>query len=69
MGFTEFKLAARARVRPLVLGLDRLGLTPLTVSVIGLLITAVSGWIVARGGLFPGAVVFLTNHAEHGYIL
>jgi CDP-diacylglycerol--glycerol-3-phosphate 3-phosphatidyltransferase len=61
MGFTEFKLAARARVRPLVLGLDRLGLTPLAVSVIGLLITAVSGWIVARGGLFPGAVVFLVG--------
>jgi len=59
MGFTEFKLAARARVRPLVLGLDKLGLTPLAVSVIGLLITAVSGWIVALGSLFLGAVVFL----------
>jgi len=58
MGFTEFKLAARGRIRPLVLGLDKLGMTPLMVSLVGLLITALSGWIVARGGLFPGAVVF-----------
>jgi CDP-diacylglycerol--glycerol-3-phosphate 3-phosphatidyltransferase len=61
MGFTEFKLAARGRVRPLVLALDRLGMTPLVVSLLGLLITAVSGWIVARGGLFFGAVVFLVG--------
>jgi CDP-diacylglycerol--glycerol-3-phosphate 3-phosphatidyltransferase len=61
MGFTEFKLAARGRVRPLVLALDRLGMTPLMVSLLGLLITAVSGWIVARGGLFFGAVVFLVG--------
>ena len=58
MGFTEFKLAARGRIRPLVLGLDKLGMTPLMVSLVGLLITALSGWFVARGGLFPGAVVF-----------
>ena len=45
----------------MVLGLDRLGLTPLTVSLIGLVITAISGWIVARGGLLPGAVVFLVG--------
>lgn len=61
MGFTEFKQAARARVRPVVLVLDRLGMTPLSVSLIGLVITAVSGWIVARGGLFPGALVFLVG--------
>ena len=61
MGLTEFKLAARGRVRPLVLALDRLGMTPLMVSLLGLLITAVSGWIVARGGLFFGAVVFLVG--------
>ena len=61
MGLTEFKLAARGRVRPLVLALDRLGMTPLMVSLLGLLITAVSGLIVARGGLFFGAVVFLVG--------
>ncbi len=61
MGLTEFKLAARGRVRPVVLALDRLGMTPLMVSLLGLLITAVSGWIVARGGLFFGAVVFLVG--------
>jgi len=61
MGFTEFKLAARGRVRPVVLALDRLGMTPLMVSLLGLLITAVSGWIVAHGGLFFGAVVFLVG--------
>jgi phosphatidylglycerophosphate synthase len=59
MGFAEFKLAARTRVRPVVLALDGLGLTPLGVSVIGLLITAVSGLIIARGNLFLGAIVFL----------
>ena len=59
MGFTEFKQAARARIRPLVLAVDRLGMTPLSVSLTGLLITAVSGLIVARGNLFLGAIVFL----------
>lgn len=61
MGFTEFKLSARGKLRPLVLMLDRLGLTPLAVSLIGLLITAVSGWIVAKGALFFGAIVFLVG--------
>jgi CDP-diacylglycerol--glycerol-3-phosphate 3-phosphatidyltransferase len=61
MGFVEFKLSARSKLKPLVLFLDRLGLTPLGVSLIGLLITAVSGWIVAKGGLFFGAVVFLVG--------
>ena len=59
MDFKEIKDSARGRVRPLVLFLDRLGLTPLTVSLIGLLITAISGWIVSRGGLFFGAIVFV----------
>lgn len=58
MDFTEMKDSARGRLRPLVLFLDRMGLTPLTVSLIGLLITAISGWIVAKGGLFFGAIVF-----------
>ncbi|MEN8006049.1 MAG: CDP-alcohol phosphatidyltransferase family protein, partial [Candidatus Krumholzibacteriota bacterium] len=58
MGFTEIKDSARGRLRPLVLMLDGLGLTPLTVSLVGLFITAVSGWIVAQGALFFGAIVF-----------
>jgi hypothetical protein len=31
MGLTEFKLAVRSRIRPLVLILDRMGMTPLAV--------------------------------------
>ncbi len=59
MDFTEIKNSARGRLRPLVLFLDRLGMTPLTISLIGLFITAISGWIVAQGGLFFGAIVFV----------
>jgi len=36
-------------------------MTPLAVSLIGLLITAVSGWMVAKGALFFGAIVFLVG--------
>ncbi|MCK9995546.1 MAG: CDP-alcohol phosphatidyltransferase family protein [Candidatus Krumholzibacteria bacterium] len=61
MGFTEFKQSARGKVRPLVLALDKLGMTPLMVSLLGLLITAISGFIVARGNLFFGAIVFLVG--------
>ena len=61
MGFTEFKMSARSRLRPLVLMLDKLGMTPLSISLIGLLITAISGWIVAQGSLFFGAIVFLVG--------
>ncbi len=61
MDFKEIKDSARGRLRPLVLILDRLGLTPLTVSLIGLFITALSGWIVAHGGLFFGAIVFVVG--------
>jgi len=61
MGFTEFKQSARGKVRPLVLALDKLGMTPLMVSLLGLLITAISGFIVARGSLFLGAIVFVVG--------
>ncbi len=63
MSFTEFKLSARAKVKPVVLTLDRMGLSPLSVSVIGLVITAVSGLIIARGSLFFGALVFAVGSA------
>ncbi len=57
----KIKETARAKVRPLVLALDRLGLTPTSVSVIGLLVTFVAAWIIAQGGLFLGALVLLVG--------
>ncbi len=59
MDFAQFKLDTRAKLKPLVLSLDRLGMSPLGVSLVGLFITAVSGLIIARGNLFLGALVFL----------
>ncbi len=63
MDFAAFKQNARSRVRPLVLGLDRLGFTPLGVSLAGLAITALSGWFIAGGLLFLGGLVFLLGSA------
>lgn len=63
MELAELKLKARARVRPLVLTLDRLGFSPLGVSILGLVITAFSGWIVAKGGIFFGGLVFIIGSA------
>lgn len=63
MSFSEFKLQARARVKPVVLALDGLGMTPLAVSITGLVITALSGLVIARGSLFLGALVFLIGSA------
>ncbi len=59
MDINQFKQDFRKGVRPVVLILDRLGMSPLTVSILGLVITAVSGWIIAKGALFGGALVFL----------
>ncbi len=61
MGFNQFKQDFRKGVRPIVLSLDRLGFSPLWVSLLGLAITAVSGWIIAMGSLFGGALVFLVG--------
>jgi CDP-diacylglycerol--glycerol-3-phosphate 3-phosphatidyltransferase len=55
----ELKQKAREKVRPVVLSLDRIGMTPLAVSVVGLVICLISGLIVARGHLLWGALVFL----------
>ena len=63
MSFAEFKLNTRAKLKPVVLSLDRLGLSPLSVSIIGLVITAFSGLIIARGSLFFGAVIFAVGSA------
>jgi CDP-diacylglycerol--glycerol-3-phosphate 3-phosphatidyltransferase len=59
MDFSQFKKDFRGRLRPLILALDTLGMTPLSISLLGLLITALSGLIIARGSLFFGALVFL----------
>ena len=61
MDFNQFKKDFRKGVRPIVLTCDRLGLSPLSVSIIGLAITAVSGLIIAGGSLFVGALVFLVG--------
>jgi CDP-diacylglycerol--glycerol-3-phosphate 3-phosphatidyltransferase len=61
MDFAAFKRSTRDRVRPLVLALDRLGMSPLGVSLVGLAITALSGLLVARGNLFLGGLVFLVG--------
>jgi len=63
MDFGEWKLAARERVKPVVLTLDRMGMSPLAVSLAGLAVTALSGLIVARGWLFLGALVFAVGSA------
>ncbi len=59
MDKNEIKLKFRAKLRPLVLSLNNLEATPLAVSLIGLVICGLSGYIVARGSLFWGAIVFL----------
>lgn len=59
MDFSQFKKNFRGGLRPLVLTIDRMGLSPLSVSILGLFITMISGWIIARGSLFGGALVFL----------
>ena len=63
MDRNEMKKQARAWVRPLVLALDRLGLSPNMVSIIGLLISFAAAWIAADGRLFLGAIVLLIGSA------
>lgn len=63
MDFARFKKNFRGGMRPLILTLDRLGLTPLSISIIGLLITAVSGWVIAKEHLFWGGLIFLFGSA------
>jgi CDP-diacylglycerol---glycerol-3-phosphate 3-phosphatidyltransferase len=61
MNFKQFKQSFRQIMRPLVLLCDRMGLSPLGVSIIGLAITAVAGLVIARGDFFRGALVFLVG--------
>ncbi len=63
MSFSEFKQNARGHVRPLILMLDKMGFSPLAISLLGLAITAWSGWIIATGAMFLGAIIFLLGSA------
>lgn len=63
MDTVQFKRDFRDRLRPLILTLDTLGMTPMSISVIGLFITALSGLVIARGDLRFGALVFLIGSA------
>ncbi len=63
MSFSEFKQNARGHVRPLILMLDRMGFSPLAISLLGLAITAWSGWIISTGAMFLGALIFLLGSA------
>jgi CDP-diacylglycerol--glycerol-3-phosphate 3-phosphatidyltransferase len=56
-----FKVQFRDKLHPLVLILDRTGFTPTSVSVLGLVISILAGYVVAKGHLFWGAVVFLVG--------
>lgn len=63
MDKNEWKLKARGAVRPVVLMLDQAGFSPLAVSILGLAISIVSGFVVAGGHLFWGALVFMLGSA------
>jgi CDP-diacylglycerol--glycerol-3-phosphate 3-phosphatidyltransferase len=55
------KAAARDRVKPLVLALDRAGVSPDGVSLAGLGISVFAAWITAAGQLFLGALVLIVG--------
>jgi len=56
-----FKAQVRDKMHPMVLILDRAGFTPTSVSILGLVISIFSGYVVAKGHLFWGALVFLVG--------
>ena len=60
---SNWKEAGRARVRPIVLTLDRWGFSPMAVTLVGLVITLVGAYIVGRGNLLLGTIVFLLGSA------
>lgn len=55
------KATAREKVRPLVLALDRAGVSPDGVSLAGLGISVFAAWITAAGQLFLGALVLIVG--------
>jgi CDP-diacylglycerol--glycerol-3-phosphate 3-phosphatidyltransferase len=60
---TSWKDAARERIRPVILTLDRWGFSPTAVTIVGTVISVASGYLVAEGNLFWGTVVFLVGSA------
>lgn len=60
---SNWKESARQRVRPVVLTLDRWGFSPLAVSMVGLAITLLGCYLVARGSMFLGTLIFLLGSA------
>lgn len=60
---TNWKETARARMRPLILTLDRWGFSPLAVTLVGLGVCLLGAWLVAEGRLFWGTLVFLLGSA------
>lgn len=60
---TGWKEAARARLRPVILTLDRWGFSPLAVTLSGLAICLAGAWQVAEGYLVWGTVIFLLGSA------
>ncbi len=57
MGMAEIKQGFRAVVRPLVRALDRLGVSPLGVTLAGLALSAVAAVVIAGGRLRLGALL------------
>ena len=60
---TSWKDAARERLRPVILTLDRWGFSPTAVTIAGTVICIVGGWRVAEGNLFWGTLIFLFGSA------
>ncbi len=63
MDLSSWKESARARLRPVILTLDRWGFSPLAVTITGLVICLLGAWLVAEGRLFWGTLVFLFGSA------
>jgi CDP-diacylglycerol--glycerol-3-phosphate 3-phosphatidyltransferase len=53
----------RARIAPLVAGLDGVGLTPTALTFLGLLLNFGAAWVVWQGELFWGGIAFLLASA------
>jgi CDP-diacylglycerol--glycerol-3-phosphate 3-phosphatidyltransferase len=58
---SDWKTQGRGLVRPLVRLLDRLGMGPLGVTLSGLALTLLGSWVVARGDMVVGTMVFLVG--------
>ena len=63
MELSNWKDAARDRVRPVVLTLDRWGFSPTAVTIAGTVVALLGAWVVAEGHLFWGTLIFLFGSA------